>query len=182
MSKEFVNIERTNNPKPVCVTNESLHREFFFDVDSNIPFWKITAPTTLVVGCLYDFTWKLNEDDCSCEGDTATYLIVKAESNNVYYLVEFLNNKIYKTSGEGYSLYLRCHAKDIIGFDLNSFEYKPELESYITKICKYKVVDETGKDITDEETWVLLPNGELMFLDYGDLTGCPSARAVLLNE
>ena len=52
----------------------------------------------------------------------------------------------------------------------------------MSQTLKYKVIDEDGYDITDEETWVLLPNGELMFLDYGDLTGCSSARAVPLNE
>ena len=183
MSCDFVNIERTNNHKPICVTDESLQREFFYDIDSHIPFWKVRTPMPCMVGNLYDFTWVLNEDDCSCEGCTITCLVVKTEPDNIHYLVEYCNNEIFKTrTDKGYDLYNKCHAKDILGFDLNTIEYNPESETDTIQTLKYKVIDEDGHDITDEETWVLLPNGELMFLDYGDLTGYPSARVVPLNE
>ena len=41
---------------------------------------------------------------------------------------------------------------------------------------KYKVFNKiTGEDITDNESWVVTPDGRLFFLDYDSLTGDPNA-------
>ena len=41
---------------------------------------------------------------------------------------------------------------------------------------RYRVFDKTTKeDITDKYTWVITPDGELYFKDYGDLIGDPNA-------
>lgn len=43
----------------------------------------------------------------------------------------------------------------------------------------YRVIDKvTGKDITDDYDWVLLPTGELNYLLYCDLIGDGTAEAV----
>ena len=44
---------------------------------------------------------------------------------------------------------------------------------------KYKVFDKTTKkDITDQYSWVITPNGELNYLVYGDLIGHPNAMYI----
>lgn len=44
---------------------------------------------------------------------------------------------------------------------------------------KYRVIDtRTGYDITDDFKWVITPDGELSYRFYGDLIGCPTAKAV----
>lgn len=143
MSRDYVNIERTNNIKPVCASVESLDKRYFFDTDTGIPFQRITAQTKLRVGCLYDFTYKLNEDDCSCEGNTYTYLVIKAEPSNVYYIAEYCNNKIYRTEWSRLSpeFYQRCHAKDVLGFDLNTFKYESEREPKIVELPSVNIGD-----------------------------------------
>lgn len=41
---------------------------------------------------------------------------------------------------------------------------------------KYKVLDTcTGEDITSKFNWVITPDGELRFNDFGDLIGYPDA-------
>ena len=46
-------------------------------------------------------------------------------------------------------------------------------------MLEYKVINaKTGEDITADYDWVISPNGELNYLYYGDLIGCPSAKAV----
>jgi hypothetical protein len=41
---------------------------------------------------------------------------------------------------------------------------------------KYRVYDKyTGVDITDCFCWVITPNGELKYNEYGDLIGLPEA-------
>lgn len=48
---------------------------------------------------------------------------------------------------------------------------------------KYKVIDtRTDMDITDDCTWVTTPDGKLHYLVYGDLIGCPTAKAILIVE
>lgn len=142
MSRDYVNIKRTNSPEPIRMTNESFHREFYFDIDSYTPFCKLKAPITLMVGCLYDFTHNLNEDDCSCEGDTYTYFVIKAEPGNVYYIAEYCNNKIFRPSSDrGYTLHTKCHAKDILGLDLNTVEYRPEREPKIVELPSINIGD-----------------------------------------
>lgn len=43
----------------------------------------------------------------------------------------------------------------------------------------YKVISNiTGNDLTDKAMWVLRPNGELAFNNYGDLIGDECAEAV----
>lgn len=141
MSRDYVNIERTNKLN-INMTDESFHKEFFFDIDSNIPFHKLKAPITLIVGCLYDFTYNLNEYDCICDGDTFTYLVVKAESEDTYYLVEYINNMIFRTlNSDGYRSYTRCHAKDVLGFDLNTFKYEFEREPKIVELPSVNIGD-----------------------------------------
>lgn len=45
---------------------------------------------------------------------------------------------------------------------------------------RYKVIDRvTGEDITDKYDWVITPNGELKYNDYGDLTGCFEADYII---
>lgn len=47
----------------------------------------------------------------------------------------------------------------------------------------YKVIyTKTGEDITHKQDWVLLPNGELRYLDYDDVTGDCSAKAIFTIE
>lgn len=47
----------------------------------------------------------------------------------------------------------------------------------------YRVIyTKTGEDITHKQDWVLLPNGELRYLDYDDVTGDYSAKAVFTIE
>ena len=44
---------------------------------------------------------------------------------------------------------------------------------------KYRVFDKTTKkDITDQYSWVITPNGELNYLVYGDLIGNPNAMYI----
>ena len=44
----------------------------------------------------------------------------------------------------------------------------------------YKVIDSrTGEDITDDYYWVIRPDGVLGYLDYCDVIGYPSAKAVI---
>ncbi len=141
MRRQYVNIERTNKLN-IYMTDESFHKEFFFDIDSNIPFHKLKAPITLMVGCLYDFTYNLNEYDCTCDGDTFTYLVVKAESEDTYYLVEYIDNMMFRTSNiNGYRSYTRCHAKDILGFDLDTFKYEFEREPKIVELPSVNIGD-----------------------------------------
>jgi len=164
MRRQYVNIERTNKLN-IYMTDESFHKEFFFDIDSNIPFHKLQAPITLMVGCLYDFTYNLNEYDCTCDGDTFTYLVVKAESEDTYYLVEYIDNMMFRTSNSnGYRSYTRCHAKDILGFDLDTFKYEFEREPkivelpsvnigdtiYVRNSCSYEECTVTGLVWTDK--------------------------------
>lgn len=48
---------------------------------------------------------------------------------------------------------------------------------------KFKVIDKrTGDDITNDYDWVLLPNGELKYLNYCDLAGLQCAEAVRVQE
>lgn len=45
---------------------------------------------------------------------------------------------------------------------------------------KYKVIDSyTGEDITDKYDWVITPNGELKYNDYGDLIGYIGADYII---
>lgn len=41
---------------------------------------------------------------------------------------------------------------------------------------KYKVIDKTtNKDITEEYSWVITPDGKLYFVEYGDFIGYSNA-------
>lgn len=43
----------------------------------------------------------------------------------------------------------------------------------------YKVIDpNTGKDITNDEFWVIRPDGTLAYMEYCDCVGHYSAKAV----
>ena len=45
---------------------------------------------------------------------------------------------------------------------------------------KYKVFDKiTQQDITDQYDWVIIPDGELNYLVYGDLVGNPNAIYII---
>ena len=47
---------------------------------------------------------------------------------------------------------------------------------------KYRVINSvTNEDITDDYDWVVSPNGELNYLDYGDLIGYPNAKLVVIS-
>jgi hypothetical protein len=47
---------------------------------------------------------------------------------------------------------------------------------------KYRVINSaTNEDITDDYDLVVSPNGDLNYLDYGDLTGCPNAKLVIIS-
>lgn len=47
---------------------------------------------------------------------------------------------------------------------------------------KYKIFDlSTNKDITNEEAWVITPDGEIRVNEYGDLIGRYNIRAVFYN-
>lgn len=44
----------------------------------------------------------------------------------------------------------------------------------------FRVIDtRTDEDITEKSMWVLRPDGSLAYNDYGDLTGCIYAKAVI---
>ena len=48
---------------------------------------------------------------------------------------------------------------------------------------KYRVFDKiTGEDITDNKSWVIMPDGRLFYLDYESLTGDPNAIYILEEE
>ena len=48
---------------------------------------------------------------------------------------------------------------------------------------KYRVFDKiTGEDITDNKSWVIMPDGRLFYLDYESLTGDPNAIYILEAE
>ena len=47
---------------------------------------------------------------------------------------------------------------------------------------KYRVINSvTNEDITDDYDWVVSPNGELNYLDYGDLIGYQNAKLVVIS-
>ena len=47
----------------------------------------------------------------------------------------------------------------------------------------FRVIDtRTDEDITNKQMWVLRPDGSLAYNDYGDLTGCTWAKAVINKE
>lgn len=47
---------------------------------------------------------------------------------------------------------------------------------------KYRVIDKsTNEDITDKYCWVIRPNGELKYNDYGDLIGYTNARVIITD-
>jgi hypothetical protein len=47
---------------------------------------------------------------------------------------------------------------------------------------KFKVIDtRNGKDITNDYFWVIRPNGELGYIDYGDFTGLTYAKEVFID-
>ena len=48
-------------------------------------------------------------------------------------------------------------------------------------MLKYIVINsKTGEDITDDYDWVVSPNGDLNYLDYGDLVGIAEAKLVII--
>ena len=48
---------------------------------------------------------------------------------------------------------------------------------------KFIVIDKrNGKDITKDYDWVLLPNGELKYLEYSDLIGLTYAEAIVVPD
>lgn len=48
---------------------------------------------------------------------------------------------------------------------------------------KFRVIDKrNGDDITNDYEWVLLPTGELKYLDYSDLIGLTYAEPVMIPE
>jgi len=50
-------------------------------------------------------------------------------------------------------------------------------------MMQYKVIDiRTGADITKDCCWIIRPDGELYYLVYGDLIGCPTAKAIPFGE
>lgn len=47
----------------------------------------------------------------------------------------------------------------------------------------FRVIDiRTDEDITNKQMWVLRPDGSLAYVDYGDLTDCTWAKAVINEE
>jgi hypothetical protein len=49
-------------------------------------------------------------------------------------------------------------------------------------LFKYRVINSvTNEDITDDYDWVVSPNGELNYLDCGDLIGYPNAKLVVIS-
>ena len=57
------------------------------------------------------------------------------------------------------------------------------LTKELTFDMKFKVIDKrTGDNITSDYDWVLLPNGELKYLNYCDLVGLQYAEAVQVQE
>lgn len=48
---------------------------------------------------------------------------------------------------------------------------------------KFRVIDKrTGDDITNDHDWVLLPTGELKYLEYSDLIGLSHADPIMVLE
>lgn len=48
---------------------------------------------------------------------------------------------------------------------------------------KYRVIDrKTQKDITNDEMWVIRPDGKLYALEYCDLIGRPDAMYITLAQ
>ena len=43
----------------------------------------------------------------------------------------------------------------------------------------FKVFDKDGNDITNNHYWVITQEGEVRYLNYGDLTGIEGVKAVL---
>jgi hypothetical protein len=49
-------------------------------------------------------------------------------------------------------------------------------------MLKYRVINsKTGEDITEDYDWVVSPNGDLNYLDYGDLVGIAEAKLVIIS-
>ena len=49
-------------------------------------------------------------------------------------------------------------------------------------MLNYRVINaKTGKDMTDDYSWVLSPNGDLNYLEYADLIGHPDAKLVIIS-
>ncbi len=49
-------------------------------------------------------------------------------------------------------------------------------------MLQYKVINTaTNEDITADYDWVVSPNGDLNYLDYGDLIGYPNAKLVIIS-
>ena len=48
---------------------------------------------------------------------------------------------------------------------------------------KFRVIDKrNGDDITDDYEWVLLPTGELKYLEYSDLIGLTYAEPIVVPD
>ena len=43
----------------------------------------------------------------------------------------------------------------------------------------FKVFDKDGKDITNDYSWVITQDGEILYRDYGDLTGVEGVKATI---
>lgn len=49
-------------------------------------------------------------------------------------------------------------------------------------MLKYRVINsKTGEDMTADFDWVLLPNGELNYMEYSDFIGHPDAKLVIIS-
>lgn len=49
-------------------------------------------------------------------------------------------------------------------------------------MLKYRVINsKTGEDMTVDFDWVLLPNGELNYMEYSDFIEHPDAKLVIIS-
>lgn len=90
---------------------------WFYDTKTGIGIYKKYIEANLKVGAIYDFTYE-SEDDL----DIYTYVVVKKEGNNIYYLAEYYYNKFCKSQeshlGEKW---IKCDVEKKFDINLENF-------------------------------------------------------------
>lgn len=120
--------------------------EWLYDIKHNIGVRKMQIDYNLQVGYVYDLTFekRINEDS-SC----FSFIILKKEDNNVYYLAEFYNGHFYKMSEDSLGKsWKKCNVQDY-GVDLNRCIWQGEGSIEYKVKAEIKVEDEEIKTIND---------------------------------
>jgi len=99
------------------------HLENFYDTLFHVPVYKKRIDAELTIGKLYNFTFENNDDST-----TYTYLIIRKDSDNIYYMVEYYEGIYHIQPGLLGENCIKCDVLNELGIDL--LTVKPGKDKY----------------------------------------------------